>query len=121
MKKYDKQRLFEVMERVDPTFNVPSDMDEKFQFFAADPKKRSKKMANELLNNPMLIDRYRNIIGNFEGEDIANILVRYPLLISFFKPFLKKLNPVQMQTVQDVQDKYYIKEGKKKKDMLEKK
>ncbi|MFA5366569.1 MAG: hypothetical protein WC333_01535 [Dehalococcoidia bacterium] len=119
MKKDNRQRLFEVMERVDPTFNIPSDMDEKFQFFAADPKKRSKKMADELLNNPMLIDRYRFHLDNFEGEDIANILVRYPLLISFFKPFLNKLNPMQTQAVQNVQDKYYIKEGKKKKDMLE--
>jgi hypothetical protein len=120
MKKYDKQRLFEVMERIDPTFNTPDDMDEKFQFFAADPKKRSKKMANELLNNPMLIDKYRFHLGDFEGEDIANILVRYPLLISFFKPFLNKMNPMQTQAVQNVQNKYYIEEGKKK-DMLEKK
>jgi hypothetical protein len=115
MKKYDKQRLFEVMERVDPTFNAPNDMDEKFQFFAADPKKRSKKMANELLNNPILIDRYKFYLDNFEGEDIKNILIKYPLLITFFKPFLNKLNPMQIQAVQDVQNKCYIKEEKKKK------
>jgi hypothetical protein len=107
MKKHTKQRLFEVMEKIDPTFKQKDEMDELFDLFKQNPKKKSKLVAAALIDNPTLLDRYKHQLGDMEGVDMVNVLMRYPLLITFFKPFLNKLTPTEAQTLKKSQDIFY--------------
>jgi hypothetical protein len=67
-------------------------MDELFNLFNKDPKKISKKIADEIIDNPPHIGNYRNYLDRIEGDDIARIITERPMLISWFENFLKKLS-----------------------------
>jgi hypothetical protein len=107
MKRHTRQRLFEVMEKVDPTFKQKDEMDELFDLFKQDPKKKSRLVAAALIDNPTLLDKYKYQLGDMEGVDMVNVLMKYPLLTPFFQPFLNKLTPAEAQTLKKSQDSFY--------------
>jgi len=69
---------------------------EYLDFLKPNPIKISKKVADEIIDNPQIIGGYRFHLNRIMlSEDITRILLERPLLVTFFQDILYKLNDEQ--------------------------
>jgi hypothetical protein len=83
------------------SFDNSLDMtNEYLDFLKPNPIKLSKKVADEIIDNPQIISGYRFQLDKIIlPEDIVRVLLERPLLVTFFQDILYKLNVEQKNTL----------------------